>query len=77
MRRNRFQPRLIFKRQERVTQVTRPGWQLQSSLPQTEFTLTIYWSQHGGLCYSVDLCEDARPFAPYMSYGSRATQARP
>jgi hypothetical protein len=29
------------------------------------------------LWYSVDLCEDARPSAPIMSYGSRATQAKP
>jgi len=28
------------------------------------------------LWYSVDLCEDARPSAPKMSYGSRATQAK-
>jgi hypothetical protein len=27
--------------------------------------------------YSIDLCEDARPFAPHMSCGSRATQAEP
>jgi hypothetical protein len=27
--------------------------------------------------YSIDLCEDARPFAPTMSFGSRATQATP
>jgi hypothetical protein len=31
----------------------------------------------GRMWYSTDLCEDARPFAPYMSYGSRATQAKP
>jgi hypothetical protein len=27
--------------------------------------------------YSIDLCEDARPFAPTMSRGSRATQVNP
>lgn len=27
--------------------------------------------------YSIDLCEDARLFAPHMSRGSRATQAQP
>jgi len=26
------------------------------------------------LWYSIDLCEDARPFAPHMSCGSRATR---
>jgi hypothetical protein len=31
----------------------------------------------GWLWYSIDLCEDARPSAPTMSYGSRATQAKP
>jgi hypothetical protein len=29
------------------------------------------------LWYSVDLCEDARPSAPNMSFGSRATQVNP
>jgi hypothetical protein len=27
--------------------------------------------------YSTDLCEDARPSAPKMSYGSRANQVNP
>jgi hypothetical protein len=29
------------------------------------------------LWYSIDLCEDARPSAPTMSYGSRANQVNP
>jgi hypothetical protein len=31
----------------------------------------------GKAWYSVDLCADARPFAPTMSRGSRATQVNP
>jgi len=31
-------------------------------------------AEQGGVWYSVDLCEDARPFAPSMSCGSRANQ---
>jgi hypothetical protein len=35
------------------------------------------WRRRGEMCYSIDLCEDARLFAPHMSCGSRATQAEP
>jgi hypothetical protein len=31
----------------------------------------------GKLWYSMSLCEDARPSAPTMSFGSRANQVKP
>jgi hypothetical protein len=39
--------------------------------------LLFQGSRFRGLWYSGCLCEDARPFAPHMSCGSRATQAKP
>jgi hypothetical protein len=72
---NSFPQRPIEWKQERVWTNLAGSVSRQATVNLTSTVLRLWIGV--GMWYSKNLCEDARPFAPYMSYGSRATQAKP